>query len=145
MTPSETEKKVTPFTFVTAILEDGRSLLTERPDYLSSYSPFVINRALSYHADTVQPAQWMNERPDIDKLHHEAFLINICRRGKRPFKKWAKTTSDDVRIEAVQEYFDCSKREALMYLELLTTEQMEEISSYLERGGKGKVSTRKRQ
>ena len=66
-------------------------LLTEQDE--KSYSPFMVNRALSYHKDTVLYANEMNSYPNLDKKLQYDFYINIIRASKRPYSKWHKKAS----------------------------------------------------
>ena len=77
-----------PFDFVNAICDSKQNLII---DDISEklYTPFMVNRSLSYHYDTVLLANEMNQRHFLDKKLQNDFLINIVRRKKR-FAKWIK-------------------------------------------------------
>lgn len=110
----------------------NRSVLDE-PQFQKEYVPFIINRALSYHQDSVLAANAMNERPWLDTALQFQFLLNILVRRKR-FSKWIKATvPNDVRL--VAEYYGCSSRHAKDLVALHTDEQMKIIRSRLDKGG----------
>ena len=58
------------------------ALLTEQDE--KSYSSFMVNRALSYHRDTVLFANEMNRYTTLDNKLKYDFLINMIIAQKRP-------------------------------------------------------------
>ena len=74
------------------------------------YNSFMVNRGLSYFADTVVIANEMNRNHHLDARMAYDFLINIVRKRKR-FSKWIKpeTVSD---VEVVKEYYGYSNEKA---------------------------------
>ena len=99
-----------------------------------SYVPFVVNRSLSYFADTVGLANVMNQHHHVDKKLQYHFLINIIRKRKR-FSKWIKPdlVSD---METVKEYYGYSNDKARQALNLLSPEQIEELRKKVSKGGR---------
>jgi len=97
------------------------------------YTPFIVNRGLSYFQDTVTLANQMNIHHNLDhKLQYE-FLINIIRPRKR-FSKWyKKEQSSD--IEAISEYYGYSNQRASQALSVLSQDDIEKIKTKLEKGG----------
>ena len=98
-----------------------------------NYSPFLTNRALSYHIDTVYSANEMNRRHHLDKELQFKFLINIVRPKKR-FAKWSKTEHHD-NLELIRECFNYNYEKAKQALEVLTDEQINELKKKLYKGG----------
>lgn len=98
-----------------------------------TYSPFLTNRALSYHADTVHVANIMNCHHALDNKLQYSFLINIVRPAKR-FAKWVKKEKDED-IEAIMEYSGYNRQKAKVALELLTPDQIKTIKKKLDKGG----------
>jgi hypothetical protein len=99
------------------------------------YKPYLANRALSYHQDSILYANELNRRPQLDnKLQYE-FLLNSLRKRKR-YAKWQKKV-DDVSLELIMEYFGYGRAEALHALKVLTDEQLAMIEVALDKGGKG--------
>jgi hypothetical protein len=129
--------KTNPFDYTTAINQSKTDLMRGTAnDKLAekSYSPFLTNRALSYHNDTVFFANEMNIRHHLDNLLQFDFLLNIVRPKKR-YAKWEKKDNDgDVLI--VKEYFGYNDTKARQALAILTPEQLTTIRIKLQKGGR---------
>jgi len=129
--------KVNPFDFTNSINQSKTDLMRGTAnDKIAekSYSPFLTNRALSYHNDTVFFANEMNTRHHLDNLLQYDFLLNIVRPKKR-FAKWSKKDNDgDVLI--VKEYFGYNDTKARQALAILTPEQLTTIRITLQKGGR---------
>lgn len=107
------------------------ALLTEQDE--KSYSSFMVNRALSYHRDTVLWANEMNMHSNLDNKLKYDFLLNIIRAQKRPFSKWhKKAQSSD--LEAIKEYYGYSDAKAEEALKILDGAQISEIKKQLYKG-----------
>ena len=107
------------------------ALLTEQDE--KSYSSFMVNRALSYHRDTVLWANEMNKCPNLDNKLKYDFLLNIIRAQKRPFSKWhKKAQSSD--LDAVKEYYGYSDAKAEEALKILDDAQIAAIKKQLYKG-----------
>lgn len=103
------------------------------PEFDKAYQPFVINRALSHHTDSILSANVMNERPGLPPALQFLFLLNTLRPRKR-YSDWMKNTvSDDV--PTVAEYYGCSERHARTLVTLHSSEQLAIIRKRLEKGG----------
>lgn len=126
-----------PFDYVNAINTTKKNLMrgTEN-DHLAEkgYNPFLTNRALSYHNDTISLANEMNQRHQLDKKMQFEFLLNTVRMRKR-FSKWDKK-EDHGDLEIVKEYFGYSDTKALQALTILTSTDLKTIRKKLEKGGK---------
>ncbi len=107
------------------------ALLTEQDEKL--YSSFMVNRALSYHRDTVLFANEMNRYTTLDNKLKYDFLINIIRAQKRPYSKWHKKASSSDLI-AVKEYYGYSDAKAEEALKILSDDQITEIKKQLYKG-----------
>lgn len=124
-----------PFDFVNAINQSKKDLMTGSDnDQLSeqSYSPYLVNRALSYFPDTILHANEMNELQPDNKLQFH-YLLNSIRPSKR-FSKWAKREDAD-ELKCVQEYYGYGMEKAMQALNILTSEQLSVIQEKLQRGG----------
>jgi hypothetical protein len=113
-------------------------LQTKKPFILTdqdekSYSPFMVNRALSYHKDTVLWAQEMNRYPNLDKKLQADFLLNTVRASKRPYSKWyKKAKSSD--LDTVKEYYGYSDSKAVEALKVLSEDQIAAMKKQLIKG-----------
>lgn len=107
------------------------ALLTDLDE--RQYPHFIVNRALSYHSDTVGIANEINQYPGLDNKLKYDFLINIVRPQKRQFTKWYKKgTSDD--LNAIKEYYGYSDAKAYEALKILNDAQITEIKKELYKG-----------
>ena len=94
----------------------------------------MVNRGLSYFADTVLMANEMNRNHHLDNKLQNDFLINIVRKKKR-FSKWNKPeiVSD---VEVVKEYYGYNDEKAKQALSLLTKEQLNILKQKVYKGGR---------
>ena len=122
-----------PFDFITAICDSKKELITDDITE-KAYNPFMVNRSLSYHYDTVLLANEMNQRAFLDKKLQFDFLINTVRKKKR-FAKWVKPISSDD-LEVVKSYYGYSNEKARMVLPLLSDDQMGQLKQRIFKGGK---------
>jgi hypothetical protein len=106
-------------------------MLTEQDE--KSYSAFMVNRALSYHRDTVLWANEMNQHPNLDKKLQADFLLNTIRAQKRPYSKWFKKGADDD-LNAVKEYYGYTDSKAYEALKILDDVQIAMIKKQLYKG-----------
>jgi len=98
------------------------------------YSPFFVNRDLSYYSDTVRLANEVNIRYDLDKKLQYEFLLNTVRPKKR-YAKWVKK-EDHGDLAAIKEYFGYGDSKALQALTVLTNDQIEQIKIKIQKGGR---------
>lgn len=98
------------------------------------YTPFVINRCLSYFPDTIFYVNQMNATPSVDKKMHFDYLLNSVRKRKR-FSKWLKNEESNS-ITIIKEYYGYSERKAREVQSLLSDEDIQEMSKFLYTGGK---------
>jgi hypothetical protein len=122
------------FDFVNSISHNKKDLMTDSDnDKLSEefYNPFVVNRSLSYFADTLFYANEINKF-DIDKKMQYHYLLNSVRPSKR-FAKWVKPEVEH--LEDIKQYYGYSTEKARQVIGVLTTEQICLIQQKLNRGG----------
>lgn len=123
---------ISPFDFINAINFDKKVLIVD--DWSEKqYIPYIVNRGLSFGADTVIPANEMNSRPHLDRKLQFDFLINTIRPRKR-YNKWVKADKVDA-IELVKTYYGYSIEKARQALSILTSEQLDHLKQKLEKGG----------
>ena len=106
------------------------------PAWEKNYPPFVINKCMSQHMDTILMANEMNQYPGLDKKLQYDFFINIVRPRKR-FSPWGKKEKVD-NLELVKQYYGYSTEKAVQALEILTPTQLDVIKTKLNKGGKKK-------
>lgn len=108
--------------------------LSQEQSFDKDYVPWFINRALSIYVDTVFTANLMNRNSQLPKLWHYKFLLNYVPKGVRK-GKWPKQLEKDKTLEIVKEYFQFSEDKAKWALSILTSEQIDEIKTRLNKGG----------
>lgn len=121
------------FAYVDALSHSKQVSIMDEPEFEKDYVPFMVNRAFSYHEDSVLAANLMNERPFLDKKLQATFLLNTLRSRKR-FAKWLKSETDED-IQSLAEYYTCSYRHAKTLLPIHTAEQMKIVRARLDKGG----------
>ena len=107
--------------------------LIEDPDMISSYPPYIINRCLSGHLDTVLFANEMNKYSNIDKDMQYSFFLYTLRKRKR-FSPWLKKEQVDD-LDLVKKHYGYSNEKARIAVSLLTNTQLEYIRNKHEQGG----------
>lgn len=125
------------FDYVTSISVGKNNMMrgTENDELAEKgYEPFVTNRSLSYHMDTLAHANEMNMHYFLDKKLQYEFLLNSIRPRKR-FSKWAKPEKV-AKVEIVQNYFNYSKRQAEAVVDLLSDDDFEQIKINTYKGGR---------
>jgi hypothetical protein len=122
-----------PFEYVNAINMTKKDIMVDDVAE-KEYTPFLINRSLSYFADTVLFANEMNRYHHIDHRLQFDFFINIIKKKKR-FSKWIKPQEIE-NLELIKEYYGYSDEKAKSTLSLLNNEQIEELKQRIYKGGK---------
>ena len=125
---------MTPFDFVKDILSNKKNLLKEDPLSVKDYAPFLVNRSLSFHLDSVLYANEMNMNSQLDKDMQYQYLLHSIRSMKRKFQPWQKASTDND-IECVKTFFGYSNQKAKEALRILTKEQLEVIRNKTDLGG----------
>ena len=111
-----------------------KDLFEENPDAKKEYAPFIINKCMSGHLDTVLYANEMNQSHFLDRDMQYQFYLNSVRKRKR-FSPWLR--KDKVKdLDVVKSYYGYSNEKAQQALRILSPEQIEFIKSKLETGGK---------
>jgi len=122
-----------PFEYINAINNTKKDIMVD--DIAESkYTPFMVNRSLSYFPDTVLYANEMNISHHLDHRLQFDFLINIVKKKKR-FSKWLKP-EEITDLNVVKEYYGYSNEKAKSVLSLFTDEQLTELRKRMCKGGK---------
>ncbi len=125
-----------PFDYVNAISTSKKQLIVDEITE-KAYLPFIVNRALSYHLDTLFQANEMNQRHGASKHSQFQYLINTVRAKKRIPAKWHKQSSD-ADVDLVMRYYGYSQAKARQALDLLSAENLEIMKRLTDEGGRGK-------
>ena len=110
------------------------NLIEEDPSQVKEYPPYIINRCLSGHLDTILFANEMNKYPNLDKDMQYNFYLNTLRKKKRfsPWLRKEKVTD----LQSVKQYYGYSNEKASQALKILSKQQLEFIKQRLETGGR---------
>jgi hypothetical protein len=98
------------------------------------YAPYIINKCMSGHMDTILFANEMNVNHFLDKKMQYDFFINSIKSRKR-YSPWLKKDKFND-LEVVKEYYGYSNEKARAALRILTEDQIQIIATKLNRGGK---------
>tara|TARA_B100000965_G_scaffold142078_2_gene118273 strand:+ start:1657 stop:2043 length:387 start_codon:yes stop_codon:yes gene_type:complete len=109
------------------------NLIEEDLDAIKSYPPYIINRCLSGHLDSVLFANEMNRYVNLDKDLQYAFLLNTLRKRKR-FSPWLKKEQVED-LDLVKKHYGYSNEKAKVALALLPKTQIELIRKKHDMGG----------
>lgn len=121
---------MTPFDFVNSVSHNKQDLFKEGVSD-SDYTPFVVNKSLSYFADTILYANEMNRSTIDNKLQYH-YLLNSIRPAKR-FAKWVKRENIED-VAAVKQFYGYSTEKATQALSILTSDNLHYIKQKLQRG-----------
>lgn len=125
-----------PFDFLNAINYTKIDVIStsENPEKAEKlYNPYLVNRGLSYFADTVLYCNEMNRYHDMDKKLQFDFLLNSIRKNKR-FSKWHKAEVDED-TQIICDYYKCSIRKAKEIATVLSADQLRQLKEKMRIGG----------
>jgi hypothetical protein len=118
---------------IPSILKTKNNVL-ETEDDIKSYTPFIVNRALSYHSDCIHYVNAMNLYSLLDKDMQYNFYLHSIRSMKRKFQPWQKLEKNDD-LQAVKTYFRYSNEKAKQALRILSKQQIDSIKKLVDTGG----------
>jgi len=127
---------MSPFDFINAITHSKENLIakSDNPELAEKvYEPFIVNRGLSFFADTILYANEMNRLALLDREPQFAYLLNSIRPRKR-YSKWLKQDKIE-KLDIVSEYFGYNKSKAKDIINILTDDQIKIIKEKLQKGG----------
>lgn len=100
---------------------------------ISSYQPYIINKCLSAHLDTVLFANEMNQYPFLKKDMQYLYYLHSIRKRKR-YSPWVKKVNEE-NLELVKEYYNYNDEKAMDALSILNREEINFIKQRLNKGG----------
>lgn len=99
------------------------------------YVPFMINRSLSYHYDTVMLANEANKIHHVPKRwQYDLLRLTVTPKRKR-FAKWAKPEEDKL-IDLIQETYQVNVQRAISIRKLLDENSINTLKQLTNRGGR---------
>jgi hypothetical protein len=127
---------IKPFDFLNQINHGKENIIeqSENPEAAEKfYTPFVVNKGLSYFVDTVLLANEINQRHEVDNKLQFEFLLNSIRKRKR-FSKWFKKEQDG-NIDIIMNYYGYSHEKAEQVLPLFDEHELKIIKDKMFKGG----------
>ena len=125
-----------PFDYIKSIQKTKVDMIrgSDNPELAKKgYVPFITNKALSFHMDSILLANEMNTHHFLDSDQQYAYLINTVRSMNRKHI-WLKKVKDED-TASIAEYFNCNTKRALEIGEHLDKDSMKEIKKALTGGG----------
>ena len=114
--------------YLNAINHTKETLLdTDDESVEKEYTPYIINRCLSYFPDTIFHVNEMNRFTNIDKKLQFDYLTNSIRKRKR-FSKWMKTEKIK-QLEVIKRHYNYSYQKAKEVLSFFNEEDIKELES----------------
>jgi Bacteriophage clamp loader A subunit len=118
---------------IPSILQTKKDVL-QTEENVKDYTPFIVNRALSYHVDCLSYVNNMNQYAFLDKDMQYKYYLHSIRSMKRKFQPWQKLEKNDD-LQAVKTYFRYSNEKAKQALRILTQQQIDSIKKLTDTGG----------
>ena len=105
-------------------LTTGKKQFCEfKPEEQKTYSIYQINRFVSMVEIYIKVINQINKYQDLTPEHHHNLLLSVLPKRKQYFNYIKKGKGSDLEspddIKNIMEYFECSKKEAMLYLNLL--------------------------
>lgn len=125
-----------PFDFINAINYSKEDLIgaSDNPELAEKlYTPYVVNKGMSYFADTVLLCNEINMRPQTENKLQFDFFLNSIRKRKR-FSKWYKKEQSNS-LDTIVEYYGYSYEKAKQVLPLFTEDELKILKQKLFTGG----------
>ncbi len=115
------------FDYLNAVTVDKEQLDFDNPEVAKGYQSFMINRFVSMSELFIPIVNEIN-RYDVPKEVHYEYYLNTIPKRKQYFKyiKKKKDLSDEDK-KYIAEYFECSIREAEMYINLMKEEEVKDL------------------
>ena len=110
------------------------NLIEDDPEAIKSYPPYIVNRCLSGHLDTILFANEMNKYSNIDKDLQYSFLLYTLSKRKS-FSPCLKKEQIE-NLDLVKKHYGYSNEKARIAVNLLTKTQIEHIRNKHDMGGK---------
>ena len=110
-----------PFDHVNSINNTKKNLIEDETSE-KGYNPFLTNRALSYHVDSLLYANDMNMLSILDnKLQYDYYLHGL-KKSKR-YSKWHKFEPSE-KYEIIKEYYKYNDKKTKEVMNLLNDSQI---------------------
>jgi len=128
-----------PFDFVKSVSYDKKDIMVDEVEE-KSYAPFLANKSLSYHQDSVFFTNEMNIRHGLDNRLQYLFFLNTLRKRQR-FGSWEKPYVS-IKIDTIKNYYQVSTLKAKEYMTMLTDKEVRELKNRMNIGGQNGNGTK---
>lgn len=118
--------------WLNSINQKKNNLLFDNPDNIKDYTPYVINRLMSAHLDTILYANEMNLHWHLDKDVQYHFYLHSIKPKKR-YSDWSRK-KEIQDLENVKQYYGYNTDKAREALKILTRCQLDYIEKKLNTG-----------
>ena len=123
---------MSPFDYLKAINETKEDVMLT-PEDERKYSPFIVNRGLSFFMDTIFQVNELNRNYHLEARLQFDYLLNSVRKKKR-YSKWLKPEKLQD-LDVVKEYYGFGNEKARDALRILSEDQLAFIKDKLNQGG----------
>ena len=123
---------MSPFDYLKAINETKEDVMLT-PEDERKYSPFIVNRGLSFFMDTIFQVNELNRNYHLEVRLQFDYLLNSVRKKKR-YSKWLKPEKLQD-LDVVKEYYGFGNEKAKDALRILSEDQLAFIKDKLNQGG----------
>jgi len=94
--------------------------------FSKNYTPFIINRALSYFPDSALFANEMNRYAHLAPKMQYDFLRNTLRPRNR-YSKWQKKAEANDDVKLIQMKYNCSREKAEMFYPIFPESELKKL------------------
>lgn len=123
-----------PFDFVESITRTKQHMMQDDTACERQYNSFVVNRALSYFADTIFYANTANCLQADNRMKYDYLFHSVSKKTRR--SKWHKSEHDE-QLVAIRELYCYNTRQAKQALKILNAAQIDAVvAEYRHREGK---------
>ena len=126
----------THFDFVKSVSYTKNDLMEEGLEE-KEYKPFLVNKSLSYHQDSIHFANEMNIRHGSQNRLQYLFFLNTLRKRQR-FSQWSKPYVSK-KLEVIKEYYQISTKQAKDYISIFSDSDVRKMKKGMKTGGKDNV------
>lgn len=129
------------FEHLTTITTSKVQLDKQDIDNMKSYNPYIINKFVSMSDIFIPLVNEINKYPNIPKDIHQRFFKSTLPKRKQYFKylKKKKEKSDND-INYIADWYEITFKDAKMYMDILTDNQIKSIVKKYEYGNKKKIN-----
>lgn len=119
-----------PFDFAKSITTTKEDLYSTEEIFKKEYLPFMVNRILSNHPQSVLFADAMNQYPELDsKLQYDFYRLGLPK--IKSSKMWTKKEVDEPSVELasiVAKHLNVNITRAMEYMAIIGSNAVQELN-----------------